>query len=393
MALSAAQQAKNDAVLAQFSGAKPAPADAKAAIVDRGDNRTNIAQNGQVVSSYGNTSSIAPSSGPKESGNVNYGGLPTFRPGEKTPDVGTINGNSRWNGNAWEALGQQLNNDSNKLIDEAYGQSYSYLDQAEQALRNDLPSALQAAQGNYDLNAQQLGNQRLDANNTLDTQKGKATTSYENALADGRRVFQEQNIGAQQRFGGSSSAGQAFSEIQSREQARQFGQTNRQFTDLTQGIEQQRNSVEREYQTGLLQLTQQKQTAVDQANRDFQNKLLSISQNRAQLGQAKAEARLQALQQLRSEVFAISQQNQQFEQALSMQRQQAQQQLSGFSQFSQGATDQSGQMASNYNPQISSQYGATGGLGQQQATPQMIGSIRPEELQGSIDPMRRQLLA
>lgn len=287
------------------------------------------------------------------------------------PDLSNPSKQTDYN-NYLASLGQQ----QNSLIDEAYGQSNQYLDQAEQALRADLPNALQAAQSNYDVNAQQLGDTRTSANENFNTQKGKATTSYENALADARRLYQEQQTGANQRFGGASSAGQAFSEIQSREQARQFGQTNRSYTDVLNQVETQRGQVEREYNTGLLQLQQQKQTAVDQANRDFQNKLLQISQNRAQLGQAKAEARLQALQQLRSEVFAISQQNTQFEQALAMQKQQAQQQLGAYSQSVLGATNQTGALTSAYNPQISAPYSASAGLGNTSTgQPQFQGQV------------------
>ena len=266
-------------------------------------------------------------------------------------------------------------------INNAYGPSFDYLNQAEGALKSDLPNALQAAQGNYDINAQQLGDSRLKAGEALDTQKGKATNTYENALADARRMYQEQQIGATQRFGGSSSAGQAFSEIQSREQARQFGQTNRQFTDVANQIETQRNQVEREYNTGVMQLQQQKQDAISQANRDFQNKLLTIANNRAQIGQAKAEARLGALQQLRNEVFTIEQQNKQFEQTLALQRQQAQLQLGNFSTAASGYVG-AGQNAANTNYNTGPGVNPANGLNQTNGQNQWTGvtTKRPEDL-------------
>jgi len=271
-------------------------------------------------------------------------------------------------------------------IEGLYGGSNDYLNQAEGAIRADYPNAMAEAESIFNTNLSSLGNSKQSAFDSLTQQSNKATSAKENALAAGRRLFQEQQMGANQRFGGSSSAGQAFSEIQAREQARQFGETGRQHADITNQIETQRNNVEREFQTGKLQLEQQKQSAVSQATRDFQNKLLQISQNRAQIGEAKAQARLGALQELRNQVFSIEQQNTQFNQQLSMMREQANLQLQNFGQSASGATSQASSLVSGYNPPITSQYGAGAGLGQQQPQqPQMMGQIstsrRPDEYQ------------
>lgn len=299
-----------------------------------------------------------------------------------------------WNGSGGQAAPQSYfdastgqtfgsRDDFMREIDNAYGPSFDYLNQAESAVKADFPNALAEAESIFNTNRSTLDNQKQSAFSGLDTQKNKATGSYENALADARRLYQEQQIGAQQRFGGSSSAGQAVSEIQAREQARQFGNTNRQYTDVVNQVETQRGQLENEFKTGLLQLEQQKQSAIANATRDFQNKLLQISQNRAQIGQAKAEARLGALQQLRSEVFAIEQQNKQFAQTLEMQRQQALLSLGNFSGVAQGAQTQAGNTVGAFRPNASlgSSTAATGGLGGR-TTQTMTGQIsqrRPED--------------
>lgn len=260
--------------------------------------------------------------------------------------------------------------------DQAYNDSNNYLNQAGDVAQSALGAAKQEAGSNYDVNASQLGNSQQTAFDTLNKQKATGTTSYENALADARRMFQEQQMGAQQRFGGSSSAGQAASEIQSREQARQFGQTDRQYKDLINNINTQHASVERDYQTGLMQLLQQKQASVQAAVQDFNNKLLQISNNRAQLSQAKAESSLQALQNLRNQVFAIEQQNQQFTQQLAMQRQQAQLALGQFGQNTNAYTTTSGNALQNTQyQQPTMATAAIGGLGAQQQQPQYQGAI------------------
>lgn len=299
-----------------------------------------------------------------------------------------------WNGSGGQAAPQSYfdastgqtfgsRDDFMREIDNAYNPSFDYLNQAESAVRADHPSALAEAESIFNLNGATLGNQLTTGKQNLDTQKGKATTTYENALADARRVHQEQQIGAQQRFGGSSSAGQAVSEIQAREQARQFGQTNRQYTDVVNEVEGKKVQLDKEYELGKMQLEQQKQTSIANATRDFQNKLLQISQNRAQIGQAKAEARLGALQQLRSEVFAIEQQNKQFAQTLDLQRQQALLSLGNFSGASQGYQASAANTVGGFQPNASlgSSTAATGGLGGRtsQAMTGQISQRRPED--------------
>jgi hypothetical protein len=283
--------------------------------------------------------------------------------------------------------------DINRQIDEAYGASYGYLDKAEGALRSDFPNALAEAEAMFKTNSSTLGNQKASAGEALDVQGKKAQKTKESALSAARRLYQEQGIGANQRFGGSSSAGQAFSELQSREQARNYGETERQYADVSNQIETQRNAVEREYSTGLLQLEQQKQTAVSNATRDFQNKLLQIEQNRAQIGQAKAEAKLGALQAYRTQVFQIEQQNTAFQQQLQLMREQANMQLSSFNQSSAGAVGGATQAAGAFNPQTMNTMSASQGMGMDQGMQQpqqmtgQIGGRRPDEdfnLVGSI---------
>ncbi|MCK9355143.1 MAG: hypothetical protein M0P59_13445 [Gallionella sp.] len=266
--------------------------------------------------------------------------------------------------------------EQNRLRDEAYNQSNDYLNQAGGYAQSALDAARSSAQGNFDVNAATLGGYKQSAKDTLNQQQSKGTTAYENALADARRTFQEQQMGAQQRFGGSSSAGQAMSEIQGREQARQFGQTNRQYTDLTNQINTQHASVERDFNTQMMQLKQSRDQAIQGATQDFQNKLMQISQNRAQLSQDKANASLAALQNLRNQIFTINQQNTQFEQQLALMKQQAQLNLGNYNTAATGYGTQAANAVGNTQYQMpGTNTAATGGLGQSQQTPQYQGAL------------------
>lgn len=217
--------------------------------------------------------------------------------------------------------------DITKQINDAYNGTFNYLNQAEQTLRNQLPGVLQEAQTNYDTNANLAGNQFNQANTQLNQNTTTIQQQYESALAAARRLYNQLQTGYQQRFGGSSSAGGAASEIASEEQQRQQGQLMQNRINSLSQIDTQRQTVQQNYNQTLMQLNQQKQAAINQANRDFQNQLLQINQARGQAEDAKANARLQALQQLRDQVFSINQQNSQAQQALTYQAQQAQAQL------------------------------------------------------------------
>lgn len=275
----------------------------------------------------------------------------------------------------------------NREIDNAYSGTYDYLNQAEANLRADYPNVLAEANANFTTNQALLNNQRDSALNQYSTQQKNAQNKYEDVLSSARRTLNEQRMGANQRFGGSSSAGQAATELQNVEFQRQQGQNVRQLGDLTAQIDMHRQDVEKQHQAGLLQLETQKQSAINQAQRDFQSKLLEITNNRAQVGQAKAQARLAALQNLRNQVFAIEQQNKQFKQTLELQRQQAQLQLGNFAKGVATSTNTVNSLTSGYNPSYESPYGATNGVGQNtQSGSQLVGQIAPTY--NNLDPYR-----
>ena len=284
------------------------------------------------------------------------------------------------------AKGQQNSGPSqdqiNAEINNLYGGSYDYLNKAENALRADLPNVLNEAQSQYNSNVGQLGTQKTQANATLDTNAKQATNRKEDALSAARRIYDEQRQGAQQRFGGSTSAGQASSELLGRAQLQDMGQTNRGYNDTIAQVEQQRANVEQSYQSNLLQLEQQKQSAVNQANRDFQNKLLEIANNRAQLDQAKAQARLQALQELRNQVFAIDQQTRQFQQTLELQRQQAAIGLDTYTKQLSAASQYGASAANSFMPTTTAGIATNAGVGgAPTTTPTLTGAMtkRPED--------------
>lgn len=275
-------------------------------------------------------------------------------------------------------------------IDNLFNSSYDYLGQAESTLRNNFPSVLAEADATFNTNKGILDTNQQTATNTLNQQSTQASTRAQEALAANRRLYSDLNRGYQQRFGGASSAGQAASEIANVEQQRQTGDVYRGLQDTMQTINNQKTQIEGEYRNNILQLEQQKQLAVSNANRDFQNKLLEISKARADLGMSKAQANLQALQEYRNKVFQINYQNMQYQQTLNQQKEQANSSIQHYlTSMNQGlnttgtAFNNFTAGAGNTNPTTNLQVGAgqpsaqasqyTGQIGNQTAQRQIIG--------------------
>lgn len=249
----------------------------------------------------------------------------------------------------------------NRQIDDAYNPTMGYLSQAEGNLRNDFPTILSDINAQYGLGVDQAGTAKNNAFGAIGSQQEMATQKNNDVMADARRLYDELRRGYGQRFGGASSAGQAATELGNLEQQRQQGKIGRDYTNTVNQIEGQRVQVQQKYDESLKQLEVTKNTAVNEANRDFQNKMLQISQSRAETEQAKAQARLGALQDLRNKVFQINLQNQQFAQSLQAQKASADQYLSQYTTQLGQSVDQSANAVGSFNPTVSSSLQAGGG--------------------------------
>lgn len=271
--------------------------------------------------------------------------------------------------------GYQLD-DYSSQIDGMFNDQYGYLDKAEQNLTNDLPTFLQEAENAFKTNKGMLDNSRAQGMRTLDEQGAQADQRNMSAMGNIRRLYDELGRGATQRFGGSTSAGEAAREIQGQERLRQTGETQRQFNDVKTQLGGQMKKLDEDYQTGLLQLEQSKQAAINQAQRDFQQKLLEITNNRTQVSTAKAQAKLGALQDLRNKVFAINQQNTQFQQSLEQQRIANQMQMENYAkQLAMSNQNAQSAVSGLQTDGFMSNFGISGQGQPTQQAPQYIGKI------------------
>lgn len=215
----------------------------------------------------------------------------------------------------------------NNLINESYNPQMNALNEQERNLGLGQQSALEQAQMAFNTQQGLAQGQLQTANNQLGEVATKGQSAYESALAQARQVYDQLQRGYNQRFGGSSSAGQAATEIGNVERLRQQGQSYKQLQDVNRQVEMGRMDVQKQYDQNILQLEQNKQQAISSVQSDFRDKLAQINASRGMVESAKAQAKLQALQQLRAQVLQVQQQETSFKQQLEMQKQQAQIQL------------------------------------------------------------------
>jgi len=199
-------------------------------------------------------------------------------------------------------------------------------------------------------NSAQIDTDKLSALGKLDTQKRGTQTKKEDANAAARRIYQELQMGNNQRFGKATSAGQGVSEIQGAELQRQFGQTSRAANETFQQIETAIRDVESQAATALMQVKAKTTELLTQAKLNFSNLINQIAQGRAQTEQQKSQMRLNALMTLRNEAFQIQQQKVVAEQQINMMKEQQKMNIEAYKQTAGTAVGVGQTAATNFNP-------------------------------------------
>lgn len=277
----------------------------------------------------------------------------------------------------------------NRQINDVYNPTMDYLNQAEGAVKSDFPNVLDAAQKAYELAIGELTGSKNKNLTTIGENSQQAVNRKEDALTSARRLYDELRRGYSQKFGGSTSAGQAATELASVEQQRQMGATNRQYADTARQIDQQKVQLEQDYSLGQQKIIESKNQAIAQANRDFQNKLLEIQGKRAETESAKAQAKLGALQELRNRAYQAQQEALTYQRNLDMFYKQQQADLETYAQKLQLSGQGSSSAVNNFlsgtttSPTSSLQVGQSG---QQTTNPALTGIMgtKKDELTGSI---------
>lgn len=265
----------------------------------------------------------------------------------------------------------------NSQIDAAYNPLLSYLDSAQSQLGADRGSYINDINAQADTSRQGLLNGYNSTQQTLQNQQTQAGKQKQDVISAAQRMYQELTQGNLQRFGGSSSAGQAASELQGRELQRNTGAAQQQYGELVQQLSQKKLEVDNNYQLGLKQIDDQKNSAINEINRSFQDKLAQINSQRAQTESAKAQQRLGALQQYRDQVYQVQVQNAQMRAQLDQFKSSAGNQLAQWEQQLSGVNQAGAQAVQGFGQNVAPTATNFSAVGAQQAAvdPTLTGTI------------------
>ncbi len=238
----------------------------------------------------------------------------------------------QWDDNYF-ASQNQANND---LINQIYGSAMNDISNQENTLRSNQQSILGDINSAYGSSTGTLQSNLNQSNAQLDQSAQQGGQRQQDALTAARRLYGDLIQGGQQRFGGASSAGEAYQALTGRELQRNSQQITSQYNDFMGQVSLARSNVQSKYDDAISQLEQQRNSALNQANRDFQDKLSQINSLRNQAASDKASAQLSALQELRNQIYNINIATSQNSQALNTYKTQAETQLqTAISQFTQ----------------------------------------------------------
>ncbi|MCC7571456.1 hypothetical protein KO465_09105 [Candidatus Micrarchaeota archaeon] len=270
--------------------------------------------------------------------------------------------------------------DEMRQIDNIFSEVNNYLNSARSNLTSSQASVLQDLASQLADRQAQLTQSKTNVDRTLTEAEIGTQQRRQDADAASVRLFNELMQGGQQRFGGASSAGQAFTELGNVEQQRRAQATATDFNTAMRQIESERTRVEEEYSMGQQQLVAEKQRAENEIKRDFAAKMLEIDRMGAEAGQNKGAMKLDLLQQVRNQMYQVDLQDRQFHQQLEAMRQASLMELQN-RQAQLASAGQSGQAAFGAFQDVTAQAPQSNldiTRGQAPTQPGMIGRIDDE---------------
>ena len=215
-------------------------------------------------------------------------------------------------------------------IDSIFSPLQDYLGQMEGNIRSQQPGAEQNIMDQYGLSKTSLEGDKASGDARFGQMDARAGATREDAQSAAVRLYSELKRGGIQRFGGASSAGDAYGELTGNELQRNMGNVQKTYAQTIDTVNGYKAELQTKFTSALNILEQQKNTAIQDVQKFFQDKLLEVSRMTAENQSAKAQARLGLLTDLRNKVYAINMQDLQYKQQLSLNRQANEQQADSY---------------------------------------------------------------
>lgn len=257
----------------------------------------------------------------------------------------------------------------NPQINNIYNEANSILNQQEQRLRSGEQDYYNTFTAPYDSQIPLVNQAKQEGIANLQNQQNVAEYQEKSALDAANRLYNELTARNRQAFGGTSSIGQAASEILGREQQRQLGSIKNNSAQVVQGIISKINDTESKASAMLQQLQKEKEAALSQAKLAFQDKLDAIDSDRFALAQQKSQMKYQEMLAYRDRVQALQDRATEYSMQIEAMREQARlesrgylDQVNAMNQSYGGQAAQGNQNLSQANQNAISTLGFTSGL-------------------------------
>lgn len=268
-------------------------------------------------------------------------------------------------------------------IDNVFNPTMDYLKGVEGNVNSNYPTVQNDINAQYNTSKQSLTGDFNRGTTDINAQATEAGGIKEDAVTAAVRLFNELKMGGQQRFGGASSAGQAFGELTSQELQRNVGGIQKSFSSTIQKINASKDALAERFTSALTKLESDKNVALNDARREFDDKLMEIARMKAEANTNKAQMRLQALQELRNQVFQINVQNLNFKQQLAAQKSSADSTLSDYAKSVINSFNEAGNANSSLSQNVTmnpaTSLAINSGVGQNQ-NPSYTGRIKKDEI-------------
>jgi len=203
-------------------------------------------------------------------------------------------------------------------LDAIFNPVFSALEGQENTLQQNYAPVEGQIQAQGALSQESLLNQKTQGMGELGTQEKAAGTRKEDALTSATRLYNELQRGGQQRFGGASSAGEAYQTLTAVEQQRRQGSIYGAYETAMQQVGQYKANLQDKYATAVKEVNLQVQQSIADAQAQFRDALQQIRNAKAQAQSDKATASMNALQELRNRIYTVNLQALQFTQQLAL---------------------------------------------------------------------------
>lgn len=222
------------------------------------------------------------------------------------------------------SLEDELNGIFNPVFNALSGQ--------ESTLRENYAPVEGQIQAQGDLSLESIGQEREQGLRQLGSEEQGAGKRRDNALTSAIRLTDELKRGGIQRFGGASSAGEAFQTLTAVEQQRRQGSILDLYEGAMQKVGEYKATLEEKFALAQKEVKLQIQQALSDAQAQFRDALQQIQNNRFAAESDKANAKLSMLQELRNKVYTINQQSLSFLQQMAANKEATLKQVDAFTQ-------------------------------------------------------------